>query len=118
MGWEGEAGMVFAVAQPRLEREGRQAGAGPASGFALMGADFLLTSNLTPVLLEINSLPSLARKVGPPFLSLRLPSCYPPSSWHPRPPPRRAPLQKLAAHTSLGWCRLPSVLMYFLRSRH
>eukprot|EP00884_Botryococcus_braunii_P012181 jgi/Botrbrau1/20964/Bobra.0135s0082.1 len=55
-------GMTFAVAQPSLAQKAREAGARPNAGFALMGADFLLTADLSPVLLEINSLPSLARK--------------------------------------------------------
>lgn len=104
--------MVFAVAQPRLAREGEQAGAGPSSGFALMGADLLLTSDLNPVLLEINSLPSLARKVGAPCST---PTCCagstPPSSFLP------SASSKSLLHTQLdpspeckGFALLPAVL--------
>ncbi len=54
---------MFAVATPQLLEAGRSLGALPGAGFSLMGADFLLTEKLQPVLLEVNALPSLARKV-------------------------------------------------------
>ncbi|KAK9830487.1 hypothetical protein WJX72_011998 [[Myrmecia] bisecta] len=56
-------GFAFAAAAPTLRADAAYYKAGPGATFELVGVDFVVDADYHPWLIEINSIPSLARKV-------------------------------------------------------
>ncbi len=60
------AGLAFAAAAGDLRQATAEQRAAPGTAFELVGADFIADAALRPWLLEVNAVPSLARKARPP----------------------------------------------------